>query len=39
MIKNEKIIFKKYIACRETRTHDLNLDSYTLYPKSQAGQW
>ena len=25
--------FFKYIVCRETQTHDLNLDSYTLYPK------
>ena len=32
MIKNEKKKFKQ-IVCRETRTHDLNVDSYTLYPK------
>ena len=29
--KNENIK-KKYIVCRETRTHDLNLDSYALCP-------
>ena len=31
--KNENV--KKiyiYFVCRETRTHDLNLDSYALYP-------
>ena len=31
MIKNEKKI--KHIVCRETQTYDLNVDSYTLYPK------
>ena len=28
--KKYKYIFKKNIVCRETRTHYLNLDSYTL---------
>ena len=23
----------KHIVCRETQTHDLNVDSYTFYPK------
>ena len=27
------IYFFKYIVNRETRTHDTNLASYTLYPK------
>ena len=31
--KKMKTIVLKYIVCRETRTYDLNLDSYTLYPK------
>ena len=31
--KNENNLLK-YIVNRETRNHDLNLDSYTLYPKS-----
>ena len=30
--KKWKYLKKKNIACRETRTHDLNFDSYTLYP-------
>ena len=30
--KKWKNIFK-HILCRETWTHDLNVDSYTLYPK------
>ena len=31
--KKWKYLKKKiYIVCRETRTHDLNLDSYALYP-------
>ena len=31
--KNENIVKKNiYIVCRETRTHDLNPDSYALYP-------
>ena len=33
MIYEKKKFLKKYIVCRETWTHDLNLDSYTLYPK------
>ena len=32
MIKYENNLLK-YIVCGETRTHDLNLDSHTLYPK------
>ena len=38
MIKNENI-FLEYTVCRENLTRDLNLDSYTLYPKGLAGQW
>ena len=32
MIKNEEKKIK-HIVCHETWTHDLNVDSYTLYPK------
>ena len=36
--KKWKYSFLKYIDNRETRTHDLNLDSYTLYPNGLSGQ-
>ena len=33
-----QLCFFEYILCRETRTHDLNLDSYALYPKGSVVQ-